>query len=116
MDEVPAYVALLCVTTIYALILFAWLKRRYEPDLTWLEVVIGVLLCMAVPVWLARQGRTYTWQEYEARVFIAFIVGGFPIIAGATLHSRHAADAAISEARSLMKDQEHGDHTEEVAP
>jgi hypothetical protein len=116
MDEVPAYAALLLATTIYALILFAWLKRRHEPDLTWLEVVIGIILCMAVPVWLARQAGNFTWQQYEARVCIAFIVGGFPIIVGATLHSRHAAAAAISEARSLMKDQEHGDHTTEVAP
>lgn len=116
MAEVPVYAALLSAMTIYALILFAWLKRRYDPDLTWFEVVIGIVLCMAVPVWLARQGLITTWQEYEARVFIAFVVGGFPIIVGATLHSRHAADAAISEARSLMKDQEHGDHTEEVAP
>jgi hypothetical protein len=41
MTTFALYCYLFAATTLYA-VLLAWLKHLWEPDLTWLEVVIGV--------------------------------------------------------------------------
>ena len=109
------YAILFLATTLYALIL-AWLKRRWEPDLTWIEVAVGVLLCLSAPAWLARAGLVDGWQQYEQYAFLAFIVGGFPIAVSQTILARRAADATILEARSIcVKDRVHADSPDTLA-
>lgn len=73
------YSYLLAATAVYA-ILLAWLKHLWEPDLTWLEVIIGVAICLLAPYLDQRYNGPLTSELYEQRVWLAFIVGGFPIV------------------------------------
>lgn len=73
------YTLLLLTTTLYALILDRH-KERWEPDWTWAEVAIGILLCLTAPATTARLTPGHTWASYETHVIAAFIVGGTPII------------------------------------
>lgn len=79
MTTFTIYSYLFIVTTLYAGLL-AWLKHLWEPDLTWLEVIIGVTLCLLAPYIDQRQNGPLTSELYEQRVWLAFIVGGFPIV------------------------------------
>ena len=109
------YLALFLATTLYALVL-AWLKRKWEPDLTWIEVAIGVAICMGAPAWLARAGLVESWQVYEQYAFLAFIVGGFPIAIWQTIHNRRAADATRDEAKRLLaQERGHADASDTLA-
>ena len=77
--ELRIYLALFVTTALYALLL-SKVKHLIEPDLTWLEVVIGVALCLAAPAIVARWSGVPTWQAYEALTWRAFLIGGAPII------------------------------------
>lgn len=79
MTTVQMYVTLFAATTLYA-VLLATLKHLLEPDLTWLEVVIGVMICLAVPYLDQRHNGPLTSEVYEQRVWLAFLVGGLPIV------------------------------------
>lgn len=76
--EVSVYLVLLATTTLYAFLL-AKIKHILEPDLTILEVIVGVALCLAAPFVAARLADVPTWQAYEALTWRAFVVGGIPI-------------------------------------
>jgi hypothetical protein len=60
-------------------------KETVEPDLTWLEVVIGnalVIFAAMLRIRLqAESGTVPTWQDYERAVQRAMLVGGGPVIA-----------------------------------
>lgn len=73
------YLALFVVTSIYAGLLECF-KHLWEPDLTALEVIIGVVLVLAAPYTDRLLNGPYTAEVYEQRVWIAFLVGGMPII------------------------------------
>lgn len=79
MTTATIYVYLFAATALYAALL-AWLKHLWEPDLTWLEVVIGVAICLAAPYYDRQINGPYTSELYEWRVWQAFLVGGTPII------------------------------------
>lgn len=79
MTTIQIYVVLFVATSIYAALL-AWLKHLWEPDLTWLEVVIGVAICLMAPALDQRWHGPLTSEVYELRVWQAFIVGGLPIV------------------------------------
>jgi formate dehydrogenase maturation protein FdhE len=78
MTTFQIYAALFAVTTLYAFVLSRFPKL--EPDLTFAEVVLGVLMCL----WAAYLDRIwngpYTSESYEQQVWLAFKVGGTPII------------------------------------
>lgn len=109
---IKTYIVLFAATSLYAFVL-AVLKRKWDPDLTWVEVAIGIAICMGAPMWLARVGDI-SWQTYEAYTLIGFVVGGFPIAIGESIRTRRAANAAISKARSLGG-QVHGDREDPLA-
>jgi hypothetical protein len=73
------YAALFAATTVYAALL-AFLRHVWEPDLTWLEVVIGTALCLAAPYADQRLNGPLTSEIYEARVWLAFLIGGAPVV------------------------------------
>jgi hypothetical protein len=79
MTTFDIYAALFVATSLYAALL-AWLKHLWEPDLTWLEVIIGVAICLVAPYVDARWNGPMTRELYEARVWLAFLVGGTPIV------------------------------------
>jgi hypothetical protein len=79
MTTFQIYTTLLMTTTLYAALL-AWLKHLWEPDFTWLEVIIGVAICLAAPAIDQRQNGPLTSELYEWRVWQCFIVGGTPIV------------------------------------
>lgn len=72
------YLILFLVTTVYAVAL-ALFKHLWEPDLTVLEVAIGVTFCLAAPYLDMRLNGPYTAELYQWRIWQAFIVGGIPI-------------------------------------
>lgn len=76
---VAIYIMLFVVTLTYAAIL-AHYRHILEPDLTWLEVVLGVVICLLAPYADARLSGGDVWQTYESRTWLAFLVGGAPII------------------------------------
>ncbi len=79
MTTFDIYAALFVTTSLYAALL-AWLKHLWEPDLTWLEVVIGVAIVLAAPALDQRNNGPLTSEIYEQRVWLAFLIGGIPIV------------------------------------
>jgi hypothetical protein len=76
------YILLAVVVMIYAAVLDR-LHKRYEeitPDYTWIEVVIGTVLCLAAAALYVRTIPAPTWHDYERAVWLAFGVGGIVII------------------------------------
>jgi len=99
MTTFAIYSYLFAVTTAYA-VLLAWLKHLWEPDLTWLEVIIGVALCLAAPALDQRHNGPLTSEMYEQRVWLAFVVGGLPIVAwsiGKSVRARLQAEQRIRD-------------------
>jgi hypothetical protein len=89
MTTFAIYTYLFIATALYAAIL-SWKKHLWEPDLTWLEVVIGVAICLIAPYLDQRQNGPLTSEVYEQRVWLAFIVGGIPIVGWRVASSVHA--------------------------
>jgi hypothetical protein len=79
MTTFAIYAYLLAATTLYA-VLLANLKHWWEPDLTWLEVVVGVFICLLAPYADQRTHGPLTSEVYEQRVWLAFVIGGLPIV------------------------------------
>lgn len=79
MTTLQIYAALFLATSLYAVVL-ARLKHLWEPDLTWLEVVIGVAMCLLAPYADQRLHGPLISELYEQRVWLAFLVGGTPIV------------------------------------
>lgn len=77
-DELPVYGAELAATAAYAAILQR-LNRRYEPDWTWLTVMIGVVISAAPAMALAREDNP-AWRDYERRTIAGFLTSGTIII------------------------------------
>lgn len=79
MTTFAIYTYLFAATTLYAALL-AWLKHLWEPDMTWLEVVIGVAICLAAPALDQRWNGPLSSELYELRVWQCFLIGGIPIV------------------------------------
>lgn len=79
MTTFSIYAYLLAVTTLYA-VLLSLFRHIWEPDLTWLEVVIGTALCLLAPSLDQRLNGPLTSEIYEQRVWLAFVIGGAPIV------------------------------------
>lgn len=77
--DVRLYITLAATVALYAILLHHT-KELLEPDLTWLEVVIGCAICLAFAAWRQRLLVETPWQEYERGVWLAFLVGGGVII------------------------------------
>lgn len=77
-DELPIFGAELAATAVYAAILQR-LNRRYEPDWTWLTVMIGVIISASPAMLLAREDNP-SWQDYERRTITGFVTSGIIII------------------------------------
>ncbi len=96
--------------TTYA-VLLDWLRHIWEPDLTWLEVVVGVSLCLAAPYADQQYNGPLTSEVYQWRVWQAFLVGGFPIIVwqlGQSVRARLRVEQRIRGPRGIA--------TENTAP
>ena len=78
-DEAATYAAELVTTAAYAAIL-EHLGRRYEPDWTWLTVVIGTIISTAPAITLARIDQRTSWPDYERRIVAGFLTSGSIII------------------------------------
>src|SRR5262245_40563164 len=77
---IAIYIGLFLVTSGYAALL-AKFRHLWEPHLTWLEVAIGVFLCLLAPYLNARYVTAPAdWAAYDWDVWRAFFVGGPPII------------------------------------
>jgi hypothetical protein len=72
------YITLAASVGLYAVLLHHF-KELLEPDLTWLEVVIGCTICLGFAAWRHRLIGG-DWHEYERGVWWAFLVGGGVII------------------------------------
>jgi len=79
MRTFDVYLILFIVTSLYALLL-SQLRHHWEPDFTWLEVVIGVALCLTAPYADHVLNGPYTAELYQWRVWQSFLVGGLPIV------------------------------------
>ena len=77
--EAATYAVELAVTAGYAAILQR-LNRRYEPDYTWVTVMIGVIISAGPPITLARTDPETTWADYERRTVAGFLTSGLIII------------------------------------
>lgn len=73
------YLILFIATAIYAVIL-EYFKHYWEPELTALEVIVGVAICLAAPFADRLLNGPYTAEAYETRVWLAFVVGCIPIV------------------------------------
>lgn len=105
MTTFAIYSYLFIATTVYA-VLLAWVKHYLEPDLTWLEVMVGVAICLAAPFADARLNGPQTSELYEERVWLAFVVGGFPIVAwqlGKSIKARLQAERRIRGAHGITR-------------
>ncbi len=97
MTTFAIYSYLFASATLYA-VLLSWLRHIWEPDLTWLEVIIGVALCLLAPYLDQRLHGPLTSEVYEQRVWLAFVVGGAPIVAwqlGQSVRARLQAERRI---------------------
>lgn len=63
-------------------------KRRYEPDKTWLEVVVGCTACLAYASLYSRA----TGHNHERAVWRGFALGGTPVIVGEVAQWRKRLD------------------------
>lgn len=78
MTSLQIYCGLFAVTTLYA-----WLLSRIpqlEPDLTFVEVIIGVAICLYAAHFDLLWNGPYTSETYETQIWLAFKVGGAPIV------------------------------------
>ena len=77
--ELSIDVALTASTTHYA----EWLDahKELEPDWTWVEVAIGVAICMlhATAHGAIRRGD---WRTQQARVVRSLVLGAVPVVVG----------------------------------
>lgn len=55
------------------------MRRRYEPDWTWLTVMGGVVLS-AAPAQILARVLPGTWRDYERRIVVGFCVSAGAII------------------------------------
>jgi hypothetical protein len=78
-DEAVIFTAELAVITAFAIILNK-LDRKYEPDWTWLVVMIGVIISATPTMTLARRDPATTWEDYERRSLAGFCTSGLIII------------------------------------
>lgn len=78
--DIRLYLTLAAVVALYAIFLHHT-KEYLEPDFTWLEVVIGVAICLGFAAWRHRLIGSDSWLDYEGGVRAAFYVGGGVIIA-----------------------------------
>lgn len=76
--ETPVYALELLASAAYAAFLQG-LKRKYEPDWTWLTVAGGVVLSMLPVMHLART-QPGSWRDYERRAVAGFCTSGVIII------------------------------------
>ena len=80
MSTLAIYGYLFIAAALYA-VLLAKFRKLWEPDLTWLEVVAGTALCLLAPYLDQRYNGPLTSELYEQRVWMAFLIGGLPIVA-----------------------------------
>lgn len=78
MTTLQTYCGLFAITTLYAVLLSR--IPQIEPDLTFLEVIVGVAMCLYAAYFDRIWNGPMTSEVYEARVWLAFKVGGAPII------------------------------------
>lgn len=79
MTTFQTYCALFVATTLYAALLSRFPKL--DPDWTVVEVIVGVWLCLLAAYLDRLWNGPYTSEMYETRIWLAFKVGGAPIIA-----------------------------------
>jgi hypothetical protein len=110
MTTFAIYSYLFAATALYAVVLarYGWVLN---PDWTWLQVVAGTVLCLLAPYLDQRYNGPLTSELYEHRVWMAFLVGGFPIVVWQISQS---ARAHLRVERRILR--KHGDTTDYTAP
>jgi hypothetical protein len=78
MTTFSIYCFLFAATTLYAVLLSRFPKL--EPDLTFVEVIVGVWICLLAAYLDRLWNGPLTSEAYEARIWLAFKVGGTPIV------------------------------------
>ena len=105
MTTTTIYIGLFLATCAYAWLL-AKFRHLWEPHLTWLEVALGVALCLTAPYLNARYvAAPADWVAYEWDVWRGFFVGGPPIIIWQLIQSITAWLRVEHRIRSRNDDQ-----------
>ncbi len=86
MNQFGIDLAQLLLVSGYAALLDRY-KHRWEPEWTWVEVVVGNSLCLAAAALRTRTRRSRSWRGYEHDVARSFAIGGLPIIAWRVLRT-----------------------------
>ena len=108
MSALSINIILFLVAALYAAFLERW-KHRWEPDLTWLEVVVGTALCLAAPFAQGQAGLIQSWLDYQNAVWISFVVGGAPVVIWQIWRMVRSRDEALKAAlTAAMKGRTHG--------
>lgn len=85
-------------TTVYAIFLQRF-KRWLEPDWTWFEVVVGDAIILGGALIMRKLRPDMSAKEYERQTWLAFIVGGIPIIFWQVWQRLADSRAALDELR-----------------
>lgn len=104
------YLGLFVASCLYTVMLVLW-RHLLEPDLTILEVIFSVTLCLSAPYLDARANGPLTWETYEWRVWSAFMVGCIPIAiwqVAKFIHARIRVEARIGRERTAYDDAPEG--------
>lgn len=110
MTSFQIYCALFAVTTLYALLLSR--IPQIEPDLTFVEVMIGVAICLYAAYFDRVWNGPMTSEAYEAQVWLAFKVGGAPIIVWQLYKLIRAWRRLLNRIQSRI----YGNSTDQAAP
>lgn len=104
---IPVIFALLFLgTTIYAIVLDHAKRRRWEPDWTWLEVTIGSALCLAAGTAATCAVLGADGLIIAGLFWLAFVVGGLPIVIWQLSRMNGRYRDAAAEARRLLERRE----------
>lgn len=97
------YALLFLITTIYAIVLDRARRRKWEPDWTWLEVAIGSSLCLAAATAATYAALGTAGLVIAGMFWLAFAVGGAPIIFWQIRRTNGRYRDAAAEARRLLQ-------------
>jgi len=104
---IPVIFALLFLgTTIYAIVLDRAKRRHWEPDWIWLEVAIGSALCLAAATAATYAAIGATGLVIAGLFWLAFVVGGLPIVIWQMNRMNGRYRDAAAEARRLLERRE----------
>ncbi|WP_110513217.1 hypothetical protein [Herpetosiphon llansteffanensis] len=100
-------IGLAMATMLYAVMLEHY-KHYLEPDWTWIEVVVGTLLCVTAAGIAIRLTPNASWPQYEQQIIASFGIGGGVIITWQVWRMIKRRQ----QTRAVVFDLVNGDHQE----